>query len=126
MNGKPPPSATLPRRKTYSSPRLTKFGTVVALAQSGTRPGSEPMGAMMKASDLAAKENAVRIGTHPLGIGLYLFEYRAAFRSQYGTGRQFGVLAQEVETVMPQAVSRGPLGHKLVDYAMLGVWPSAS
>lgn len=72
-------------------------------------------------SDRAAKENIVRIGLHPLGIGLYLFDYKPEFHDSYGHGRQFGVMADEVESVMPVAVSFGPRGHKVVNYAMLGV-----
>jgi len=72
-------------------------------------------------SDRCVKENVVHIGDHPLGIGLYLFDYRPEFRDQWGHGRQFGVMAQEVETVMPAAVCTHPDGYKMVDYAMLGI-----
>jgi hypothetical protein len=135
MSRKPPESETPPRgKKAYATPRLSKFGTVGTLVQAGTQPpftetrptAPAPRRTRRVASDAAIKEHAVRVGTHPLGFGLYLFEYRAEYRALYGTGRQFGVMAHEVEPVMPQAVSRGPLGHKLVDYGMLGVDPSAS
>ena len=72
-------------------------------------------------SDRSIKENIVRIGDHPLGIGLYLFEFKVRFRATWGHGRQFGVMADEVETVMPAAVSNHPDGYKMVDYAMLGI-----
>lgn len=39
----------------------------------------------------------------------------------HGHGRQFGVMADEVEQVMPEAVSVHPDGYKMVDYAMLGI-----
>ena len=61
------------------------------------------------------------VGRHSLGFGLYLFNYKAEFRNAYGHGRQFGVMASEVEAIVPAAVSEGPLGHKTVDYAMLGI-----
>jgi len=76
---------------------------------------------MMGVSDRRLKENIVRIGTHPLGIGLYLFDYKPAYRAVCGDGRQFGVMADEVETVMPSAVAMHPEGHKTVNYAMLGI-----
>jgi hypothetical protein len=76
---------------------------------------------MRKASDPATKEDIVRIGEHPLGIGVYLFQYRPEFRDVYGHGRQFGVMADEVRAVMPDAISTGPRGHAVVDYTMLGV-----
>jgi hypothetical protein len=75
----------------------------------------------MMASDRAVKENIVRIGTHPLGIGLYLFDYKPAYRQTAGFGRRFGVMADEVEAVLPHAVVMQPDGHKMVDYALLGL-----
>jgi hypothetical protein len=75
----------------------------------------------MMASDPGLKENIVRIGFHPAGIGLYLFDYKAEYRDSWGHGRQFGVMAAEVEQVMPEAVSVHRDGYKLVDYGMLGI-----
>lgn len=64
----------------------------------------------------------MRIGTHPLGIGVYLFDYQPEFQQQYGYGRQFGVMVDEVEAVAPQAVSISSIGRKVVDYESLGIW----
>jgi hypothetical protein len=72
-------------------------------------------------SDLRLKQNVQRIGQHPLGVGLYLFDYKSDYQAALGQGRQFGVLAQEVETVMPAAVSVAANGYKQVDYSMLGI-----
>jgi len=36
-------------------------------------------------------------------------------------GKQIGVMAQEVEKVIPEAVAIMPNGFKAVNYAMLGV-----
>jgi hypothetical protein len=118
--------ATAKRKTPYLSPTLKVFGSVQVLtgsgAGSGTDGGTTP--GMTKVSDLRYKENIVRIGTHPLGFGLYLFNYKPEFCPAYGaTGRKFGVMAQEVETVMPAAVSIAANGYKQVDYAMLGVLP---
>ena len=74
-----------------------------------------------KASQRGIKENIVRIGEHPLGLGLYLFDYKPAFRGAWGTGRQFGVMADEVEAVLPEAVSMHPDGYKMVSYGLLGL-----
>lgn len=76
---------------------------------------------LMAASDRMTKENIVRIDEHPLGIGLYLFDYKPEFCEEWGFGRQFGVLADEVETVMPEAVIGHPDGYKMVNYTMLGI-----
>jgi hypothetical protein len=72
-------------------------------------------------SERQVKENIVRVGDHPLGFGLYLFDYRPEYREQWGHGRQFGVIIDEVETVVPEAVSVFPDGFKRVDYQMLGI-----
>jgi hypothetical protein len=52
---------------------------------------------------------------------LYLFDYKSQFCGRLGYGRQFGVIAQEVEAVMPEAVVVHPDGYKMVDYGMLGI-----
>ena len=67
--------------------------------------------AAMKFSDRRLKSNIDRIGTHPLGIGVY--EYNIFDR------RERGVMADEVEAVMPEAVVLHPSGYKMVDYGML-------
>ena len=72
-------------------------------------------------SERRVKENIVRIGDHPLGFGLYLFDYRPEFRAQWGQGRQFGVMIDEVERVMPEAVCMHPDGYKRVDHSLLGI-----
>jgi hypothetical protein len=107
----------------YSPPRLRVYGSVADFTKGGL--GSEPDGfggkQQKKPSDPALKENILRIGDHPLGIGIYLFEYRAEFRDACGHGRQFGVMMDEVERVMPEAVSVGPDGYRSVDYTQLGI-----
>lgn len=111
-------------KKPYSPPRLVKYGEVRALTQTGTSGSAEGAGmttSFMTPSDRALKENIVRIGDHPLGVGLYLFDYRLEFRDRCGHGRQFGVMADEIESVLPQAVSMGHDGYARVDYAMLGI-----
>ncbi len=107
----------------YASPKLREFGKVHRLTQGAATVGADGALTMTKnqQSDRRTKENVVRIGEHPLGIGLYLFDYLPAFRDQWGHGRQFGVMADEVETVMPEAVSTHANGYKIVDYTLLGI-----
>lgn len=62
-------------------------------------------------SDRKLKSNIERIGTHKLGIGLYEYDI-------FG-GRQQGVMADEAEKVMPQAVLMHPSGYKMVNYGLL-------
>ena len=63
----------------------------------------------------------MRIGDHPAGFGIYLFDYKPEFRDAFGYGRQFGVIANEVLGVFPDAVSRGGDGLLRVNYARLGI-----
>jgi hypothetical protein len=72
------------------------------------------------ASDPVLKENALRIGEHPAGFGIYLFNYKTEY-SEFGMGRQFGVMADEVEQIVPAAVTVGAHGYRTVNYALLGI-----
>lgn len=109
-------------RKAYRSPVLRHYGDVHLLTRgTGATANGDGGQMMMVASDPGVKQNRVRIGEHSPGIGLYLFDYKPAFRDANGHGRQFGVMADEVEAVMPAAVSVGRNGFKQVDYAMLGI-----
>ena len=76
----------------YSHPVLTVYGQVKDLTQSaGSANGDAGQG--MMPSEPALKENIVQIGEHPLGFGLYLFDYKTEFRT-HGEGRQFGVIGR--------------------------------
>jgi hypothetical protein len=114
----------------YASPILICYGRVRELTQAGSNQtlsesncGNDKVTTKNRpcGSDPRAKENIVRVGTHPFGIGLYLFGYKPEFQAEWGYGRQFGVMADEVETVMPEAISVHANGYRMVDYAMLGV-----
>lgn len=116
-------------KRPYKRPILLTFGKVAVLTRSSvcsTQSDGQTLatcgpGNMAMRSDRRAKENIVRCATHPLGIGLYLFDYKPEFRADWGGGRQFGVMADEVATVMPEAVSVDPDGYKLVNFALLGM-----
>lgn len=71
------------------------------------------------ASDITMKEAIERIGTHILGIGIYVFRYVSALHAQYGSGLYLGVMAQDVLQVCPEAVSRHADGYLMVDYSKL-------
>lgn len=70
------------------------------------------LGSAWISSDRRLKSNISRVGTHSLGIGIYDYDIR-------GT-RQRGVMADEVEGVMPEAVRYGDDGFAQVNYGMLG------
>lgn len=108
-----------PEKQAYARPELKSYGNLRGMTQGASGPSGDGQGMNMIASDRRVKENIVRIGQHPLGIGLYLFDYKPEYRDECGYGRHFGVMADEVETVMPEALSIHPKGHKMVNYAML-------
>ncbi len=117
----------LPVKQAYRSPELREYGSLRRLTQSGgTRNAEGGSGKPHStASDPSLKEHIVRVGTHRDGFGLYLFDYKPEHRDQWGHGRRFGVMADEVEAVVPGAVSVAPEGYRLVDYEMLGIYPSS-
>lgn len=61
-------------------------------------------------SDRRLKKNIKQIGTRSDGLGIYEFEYI------WGGARQIGLMAQEVQSVYPGAVSESG-GYLMVDYS---------
>ena len=108
------------KKAPYQAPVLRVYGAVNQLTAGNSGSGSD-RSSMMRRSDRTLKQNILRIGTHPAGFGLYLFDYKPEYRETAGFGRQFGVMADEVEMVLPQAVVMHPDGYKMVDYALLGI-----
>lgn len=111
-------------KKTYTAPTLRNYGNVGTLTQnasSGSKEGSQGPQPNMSKSDRRLKQDIVKIGMHPAGFGVYLFHYKPEYRATWGHGRQFGVMADEVEQAIPEAVSVHPDGYKMVDYALLGI-----
>lgn len=109
------------KKNSYARPELKVFGSVRNLT-GGSLGAVGDAGIMsMAMSDPRAKENIARIGTHPAGFGIYLFDYQPEFRAEHGEGRQFGVMADEVEKIVPSAVCRDSTGYARVDYAQLGI-----
>jgi hypothetical protein len=97
------------------------YGAVAQMTQGSGGTNGDAGNQTMKPSDIALKQNIVRVGTHPSGFGLYFFEYKTEYRQQAGYGRRFGVIAQEVEAVVPDAVITHADGYKRVNYTMLGI-----
>lgn len=75
----------------------------------------------MNQSDVRTKEALTEVGVLPSGIKLYEFEYRPEFKDECGRGRYRGVMAQDVQEVMPEAVDTMPNGYLGVNYNMLGI-----
>lgn len=82
--------------------------------------GSAYLGNMM-GSDIRMKENIKAIGWLPNGLPVYEYEYKLEFKDKEfnGHGKFVGVMAHEVEQVIPEAVHTLNDGYKIVDYAKL-------
>ena len=66
-------------------------------------------------SDIALKHDIVLLGQLGNGIGFYRFSYNGSDRAYVG------VMAQEVQTIAPEAVTRGQDGYLRVYYDKIGV-----
>ena len=67
-------------------------------------------------SDIRLKEDIALVERRADGIGLYRFRYKGTDRTVY-----VGVMAQEVQSIVPNVVWRGGDGYLLVDYDRLGI-----
>jgi hypothetical protein len=70
---------------------------------------------VVRRSDMMLKHDIVLIGHLENGLGFYRFTYNG------GNKTYVGVMAQEVQTIMPSAVLRGSDGYLRVSYDKLGV-----
>ena len=69
----------------------------------------------MGRSDIRLKHGIALLGRLDNALGLYRFSYKGSHKVHVG------VMAQEVRTVAPDAVMRGPDGYLRVDYERLGL-----
>ncbi len=68
-------------------------------------------------SDLRLKENIKHIGEIKDGIKLYTWDWKEGHEDIVGSKPTYGVLAQELMEVMPEAVHMGDDGYYRVDYS---------
>jgi hypothetical protein len=70
-------------------------------------------------SDIRTKENIQQVGWLPNGLPVYTYEYKEEFKNDplAGPGQYVGVMAHEVEKIIPEAVSLRSDGYKMVDYS---------
>ena len=66
-------------------------------------------------SDIRLKHDIVFLGYLNDGLGLYRFSYNGSSKPYVG------VMAQEVERIVPAAVTQGRDGYLLVNYERLGL-----
>jgi hypothetical protein len=92
-------------------------------AQQGFNSGLMGLGGagIIAASDIRMKENITRIGTLSNGLPFYQFEYISEFKDHplAGHGTHTGVMAQEVQALIPDAVITLDNGFMAVDYGKL-------
>lgn len=81
----------------------------------GFRGGGGGRGGGGRRSDVRLKHDIAFLGRLDNGIGLYRFTYNGDVKAYVG------VMAQEVQTVMPEAVVRGRDGYLRVFYDKLGL-----
>lgn len=70
---------------------------------------------VVRRSDMTLKHDISLIGYLQNGLGFYRFTYNG------GNKAYVGVMAQEVQTIIPAAVLRGSDGYLRVSYDMVGV-----
>jgi hypothetical protein len=101
--------------------RQSAFGsTLGALAGAGAYMyGGPAAGAAVSRSDIRTKQNIIAVGKLPNGLTVYEFEYKPEFKDEAGHGRYRGVMAHEVEQIIPEAVITTADGYKAVNYSMV-------
>ena len=70
-------------------------------------------------SDVFLKTNIEPVGKLPNGINLYTWDWTEKGKELAGDTPTYGVLAQEVQQIIPEAVTRGEHGYLTVDYSKL-------
>ena len=83
--------------------------------RNGWRAAAEWVAAVADMSDIHAKHDIVLLGHLDNGLGFYRFSYNGSDKAYVG------VMAQEVQTIMPEAVARGSDGYLRVNYELLGL-----
>jgi hypothetical protein len=88
---------------------------IVALIALAANSNSDSDDGGTAASDMRLKTDILRIGTSASGLGIYQFRY-------LGDDQLYqGVMAQEVQHVVPDAVILNPAGYLSVNYALIDV-----
>ena len=80
------------------------------------------LGATAAASDRRLKENIRQVGMTDRGINLYRWDWNDEGRRVAGNQEGFGVIAQEVKRIIPEAISMADDGYLRVDYTKIFPW----
>jgi hypothetical protein len=109
------PSGSVQERPIYENPTQQGLGNLLSLAGTAGMMGWKPF------SDIRTKENIKQVGSMANGLGVYEYEYKKEFKDHpsAGHGKFIGVMAHEVENVIPEAVSVDSDGYKHIDYSLI-------
>lgn len=106
----------------YSGVANSQYGAALNAANAQNASSASNTNAALQAavmlgtfmfSDMRLKENMARVGELPNGIGVYAYNFKGQEK------RELGVLAQEVQGTMPEAVKENENGYLMVDYNMV-------
>lgn len=89
------------------------YGSEVASTNSANSNGAALAAALIAASDRRLKRDIEKLSDDPRGFGIYKFRYL------WSDDEYIGVMADEVEKVIPEAVITASSGYKSVNYGML-------
>lgn len=96
----------------YNAQQAQQGNLMSGLFSLGGAALSNPYGlGMFGFSDERLKSNVSRVGTHPIGVGIYEYDI-------FGR-RERGVIAQELQAVRPDLVKRHASGYLMVNYGGL-------
>lgn len=70
-------------------------------------------------SDIRMKENIVKIGELTSGLNIYKWDWKDSVKHLVGKQINIGVIAQEVEKIIPKAIERHESGYLTVNYEMV-------
>jgi hypothetical protein len=99
----------------YCAAGVYRAGCVVRPAVVVRRPVVVRRTVVVRRSDMMLKHDISLLGYLDNGLGFYRFSYNGSEKSYVG------VMAQEVQTIMPAAVVRGSDGYLRVYYDKLGL-----
>lgn len=109
------PAGSVQERPIYENKSQQGLGNLLSIAGTAGNLGWTPF------SDIRTKENIKQIGSMANGLGIYEYEYKKEFKDHpsAGHGKFIGVMAHEVEKVIPEAVSIDLDGYKHIDYSKI-------
>lgn len=83
----------------------------------GVGKAASGIGSLIAMSDIRAKENISKIGQLPSGLGLYSWDWKESAPDDAKNNPTVGVIAQEVQQLIPDAIVQREDGYMAVDYS---------